>query len=166
MDIIKTTYHEQEDRYDIDKIKRDSTKTNRVNEKGIINDKADTSIMLHDNGNITIAASKYSNYNVDKSGHTREISLESKTITNRKILDTDELIINKHKLNPQLYELADTRAVLNDKNNIMMNLNITGTVLVKAWDAKLQKYVMIRRPYRGPIFSPILNSNKIPEQMK
>ena len=36
------------------------------------------------------------------------------------------------------------------------NLTMCGTVLVKAWEPTLQKWVLIRRPIRTPIFSNLL----------
>ena len=86
------------------------------------------------------------------SGTAREMSFQSDTITNRKRLKTDELMINNHKLNPQLYELTDMKQLYHDPNYAIGNLTVNATVLVKAWEPNLEKWVLIRRPIRTPIF--------------
>jgi hypothetical protein len=40
---------------------------------------------------------------------------------------------------------------------------MTGTVLVKAWEPSLNKYVLIRRPMRMPVFSTTLDIPDTPD---
>ena len=61
--------------------------------------------VLNGNGNVTIAASKNVQYKMQySSGKSMEISTESNTVTNRKKIQTDELVFNKHKLNQQFHQ--------------------------------------------------------------
>lgn len=137
---------------------------NRQVDKGIINSNAGSALLLRDNGDAALISGKYSQYKLNNSGQAIEISMQSNTITNRKIINADEIVINSHKLNPQLYELADMRQVLNDKG-IVGNLTVLGTVLVKAWEPILQRHVLIRRQIRIPLFSPLLNVSITPENL-
>ena len=41
-----------------------------------------------------------------------------------------------------------------------------GTVLVKAWDHNLNRYVMIRRLVNMPLFSPTINSTDVHPGLK
>lgn len=41
-----------------------------------------------------------------------------------------------------------------------------GTVLVKAWEPTLKKYVLIRRQMRTPMFSNVLDAYKLSEQLE
>ena len=43
---------------------------------------------------------------------------------------------------------------------------MTGTVLVKAWEPTLKKYVLIRRPMRMPVFSTTLDVPDTPDVME
>ena len=95
-----------------------------------------------------------------------EICLESRSITNRRAVDTDDLVINKHKLNPFVYEATDLRQVLHDEQTAVGGFSVLGTVMVKAWDQDLKRYVMIRRLVRTPLFSPLLNLPEIPAGLK
>jgi hypothetical protein len=76
---------------------------------------------------------------------------------------TEEVVLNNHKLNPQIYDLADMKQVYDDPDKAIGNLTMLGTVLVKAWEPNLKKYVLIRRQIRVPIFSPKLNIPDAPE---
>jgi hypothetical protein len=91
-----------------------------------------------------------------------EVSLQSNTVTVRKDIRTDELLVNRHKLNPQIYQLSDMRQIGNDPLKAIGNLTMMGTVLVKAWEPHLNKYVLIRRQIRTPIFSTLLNLPVVP----
>lgn len=135
-------------------------------ESGFINEKTGSSFLLDRGGNVTVAASKTVQYKLQyASGHATEISLESNTITNRKNIVADEIIINKHKLNSQIYELTDMKRFLNDPTQAIGNLTMNGTVLVKAWEPNLKKWVLIRRPIRTALFSNMLNLPASPEGM-
>jgi hypothetical protein len=49
--------------------------------------------------------------------------------------------------------------------NIIGNLLMNGTVLVKSWEPTLEKWVLIRRPISTAIFSNRLNVPNTPEQL-
>ena len=132
----------------------------RGREKGIVNKKSKSSVVIRDNGNINIVANASSQYKLSR-GKAVETSHVSETITNKKKITADDIIINNHKLNPKLYEYADMKSVLNDDKKVVGNLNMFGTVLVKAWEPTLQKYVLIRRQVTMPIFSPELDTPDI-----
>lgn len=77
--------------------------------------------------------------------------------TNVYSVDAEDVIINNHKLNNKLYELADFKKVLDgyDKTpSIVGGLTMLGTVLVKAWEPNLKRYVLVRRQVNIPMFSP------------
>lgn len=150
----------------VDRLKERAENADRQKEKGFINDKTGTSIRMSEDGNVAIVGSKNVQYRMSyATGHASEISMESNTVTNRKNIKMDELIINTHKFNPQLYELTDMKQYLSDPTQAIGNLTMWGTVLVKAWEPNLEKWVLIRRPIRTPIFSNLLDIPKAPDEM-
>lgn len=150
----------------VSKLKDRAENADRTKEKGMINDKTGGSILLDQSGNITVAASKTVQYKMNYSqGQATEISMQSNTITNRKNIQTDEIVLNKHKLNPQLWHLTDMKRHQGDPTSAIGNLTMYGTVLVKAWEPTLEKWVLIRRPIRTPIFSNMLPIPDVPETM-
>lgn len=136
-----------------------------VNDRGIINQNSGSSMVIRENGDISLASSLTSQYRLTAGGHAVEESIESHTRTIRKTVEADEIIINNHKLNPALYELSDMRAMFGFADIAVGNLTMNATVLVKAWEPTLQKWVLIRRPARIPLFSPVLNLPDAPENM-
>lgn len=136
---------------------------NRMTEKGLINESIGSSAIVRDNGQINLTASTSSQYKLNPNGQSIEQTLESNTISVRKNFSVNELIINNHKLNPDLYELTDfkTRDILPGQDVIIGNLCVYGSVLVKAWEPNLKRYVLIRRPIRVPMFSNKLNTLSI-----
>lgn len=136
---------------------------NRMTEKGLINESIGSSAIVRDNGQINLTASTSSQYKLNPNGQSIEQTLESNTISVRKNFSINELIINNHKLNPDLYELTDfkTRDILPGQDVIIGNLCVCGSVLVKAWEPNLKRYVLIRRPVRVPMFSNKLNTPSI-----
>lgn len=136
---------------------------NRMTEKGLINESIGSSTIIRDNGQINLTASTSSQYKLNPNGQSIEQTLESNTISVRKNFSVNELIINNHKLNPDLYELTDfkTRDILPGQDVIIGNLCVYGSVLVKAWEPNLKRYVLIRRPIRVPMFSNKLNTPSI-----
>jgi hypothetical protein len=147
----------------LDEFKQRAQNMDRTVEKGFVNEQTGSSMGIRDNGDIVIAANKESQYKLNhNTGAATEISYQSNTVTNRKNIVADEIVVNNHKLNPQLYELSDMKEILNDPNKAMGDLTMLGTVLVKAWDANLNKYMLIRRQVRIPIFSKSLNPPDAP----
>ena len=142
-------------------IKDETENFDRTRDKGIVNPKTGSSIGMRDNGDITLCSNNNLQYKMNHdNGSAVEVSTQSTTITNRKNIIMDELIINKHKMNPKLYELSDMRSYKTD--DAIGNLTMTGFVLVRAWEPNLKKYVLIRRQIRIPMFSSLLNMPDAP----
>lgn len=135
--------------------------TSRAEEKSLVSDKGASVAVRH--SDVSLSGGRHANYHLNGEHSTAtEISVQSHTITNRKVIDADEIIINKHKLNPKLYEWTDMRHATG--NNIIGRLQMEGTVLVKAWDNDLGRHVLIRRPCRQPLFGQTVNMADVPEQ--
>lgn len=150
----------------VDRLKERAENADRQKEVGFINSSTGSSMRMSEEGNVAIVGSKNVQYRMSyATGHASEISIESNTVTNRKNINADEITINTHKLNPQLYELTDMKQYLSDPTQAIGNLTMSGTVLVKAWEPTLKKWVLIRRTIRTPIFSNLLDIPKVPEEM-
>ena len=147
----------------LNEIKSTTKYMNTLKTKGIVNPETGSSILIKDNGDTTTAASLLSQQKTLSNGKVVEESIESDTYTVRKNLIVDEITINKHKLNPDIYELSDMRKLFNNEEQAIGNLTFCTTVLVKAWEQNLKKWVLIRRPMRIPIFSPMLNLPDTPK---
>lgn len=141
----------------------ETNRVSRINEKSLISGMG-TSVAVKKDGQINISAGYNAEKKMSPSGNFSEISFSNTTKTNRKTIEADDLIINNHKLNNKLYELADYKKVLNNdtssRSGVIGGLTMLGTVLTKSWDANLNRYVMIRRLVNVPVFSPSLG---IPE---
>jgi hypothetical protein len=161
---ISIDINNNEDRNNLIEIaKEDSEKLNRIKDKGIINQKSGAGFSLRDSGDVAMISSEYSQYHMSSSGITTETSLQSNLITNTRNLRLDNLAINRHRLNPALWELTDFKQINGSNDKVVGNLNMTGTVLVKAWEPSLNKYVLIRRPMRMPVFSTTLDIPDTPD---
>lgn len=136
-----------------------------VVDKGIVNSKNGSSVLIRENGDISTASSLLSQYRNTSDGHTIEQTIESITEAVRRRLSVDEIVINDHKLNPALYELSDMKVLFGDKTQAIGNLTLCTTVLVKAWEPTLKKWVLIRRPARTYAFSPVINLANTPENL-
>lgn len=131
---------------------------------GVINSKSKTSLVNKANGTTVMNSGIYAQYKCDKeSGVATEISLQSITKTVQRELSTSDLIINRHKLNSQLYEFTNLKA---NKKTVMGNLTMDATILVKAWEPTLEQYVLIRRPARFPVFGNLLDAYAIDDRLK
>lgn len=151
----------------IDKFKERKDYPDRQCESGFINPETGSSMKIDREGNVTIASSENVQYKMNyASGLANEISFQSDTTTNRKRLFTDEILVNNHKLNPQIYELTDMKSLFGDPNYSIGNFTVNATVLVKAWEANLKKWVLIRRPVRTPLFMNSLGIAGAPKEMK
>lgn len=148
----------------LDSIKQKVRNISRDTERGFVNSHSKSSIVLKENGNVSLISGINSQIKLSKEGKITEICLEKETKTNKKKLTTDDLILNNHKFNPKLFEFTDMRQVLNSEELLVGNFTMSGTVLVKTWDEDRKRYVLIRRPTRLPMFSPILNTSAIPEE--
>ena len=131
---------------------------------GVINSKAKTSLINKANGTTVMNSGIYAQYKCDKeSGVATEISLQSITKTVQRELSTDDLIINRHKLNSQLYEFTNLKA---NKKTVMGDLTMNATILVKAWEPTLEQFVLIRRPARFPVFGNLLDAYALDDRLK
>lgn len=152
----------------LSKIRDKAANLSRRQDKGLVNENGGrTSIALRDN-KVNIAASTNANSKVDgKSQQIINVSFEEKTITNRRSIETDELAINGHKINPDLWEYTDFKVYQDQYGGAHQvgRFNILGSVLVKAWDHQLGRYMLIRRPAFMPMFAPILNVPEINEAL-
>ena len=90
-------------------------------------------------------------FSIDR-GSISSISQTHRIKANRIYLDCDELIINGHKLNNRIIELADFRELPDKPNSIIGDFMVRGTVLVKSWEPNLGRYVLIRREIFMPLF--------------
>ena len=69
----------------VQKLKDEAANADRTKSKGFINDKTGGSVLINENGDITISPSKTVQYKMKYSeGQATEISMQSNTITNRK----------------------------------------------------------------------------------
>lgn len=148
----------------ITRFKEKSLYPDRTTDRGIINEENASSFIIKENGNINISSNNTSNIkiNQDKIITTTH---EASTLCNRQIIQTDEIIVNHQKMNPQLLELSDTKVLFDNPKDSIGNLMMDGTVLVKTWEPHLKKYVLMRRKIRTPLFSSKLNKPEVPEFM-
>lgn len=144
-------------------LKSKANNLSRMSEKGLINELTGSANIIRDNGQINLTASSSAQYKLNPDGTVIEISTESNAYSVRKKFSINELIVNDHKLNPDLYELTDfkQRTLLPGQDVIIGNLCVCGSVLVKAWEPNLKRYMLIRRPVRIPLFSNQLNTPTI-----
>lgn len=136
----------------------------RLTDRGLLNEDG-SGIAVDEKGNIDLSSSEYSQYKLDNNGVATEVSMQSNTITNTKNIRVDNLAINRHRINPALWELTDFKKVDGSNAMVVGNLTMTGTVLVKAYEPNLKKYVLIRRPVRMPLFSTTLDVPDTPENL-
>lgn len=129
-------------------IKRESITPNRQKSSGVI-DNNNSSGIIFDNGNPKILTNTLNQTKGSAESQTQtDICFEKKLITNRINIETDDIFVNGCRLNPALYSMASF-----SQNDICTqgDLNMYGTVLVKAYDKSLKKTVYIRRKIRMPI---------------
>lgn len=143
-------------------LKKESNSASRTNEKLIINDGGNKESIRLGNNKISMAPSPTTNFKVENTRINSQTMQENHT-TNTFTLNTDEIVVNGHKLNPNLWEYSDFK---NFKDMYMGthtlgNLCIFGTVLTPAFDYQLKKYVLIRRLTRMPLFAPKQNVQEI-----
>ena len=132
--------------------------------KGIINKESGSSMVYDKDGNVNLASGNYTQYKHNaNAGSATEISLHSNTITVQKDIVANDISVNYHKLNSQLYELTNMKEVMGTS---VGNLTMMGTVLVKTWEPSLKKWVLIRRQVRIPVFSNILDPYAIDENIE
>lgn len=138
-------------------------RASRQSDEYTINKESGANITAKGDGSTSMVSGIYAQYKADKdSGVATEISLQSNTITVQKDIVTNDLILNRHKLNSQLYEFTNFK---NNYGTIMGNMMMDATILVKCWEPTLQQYVLIRRPARFPIFSNLLDAYVVDDRL-
>lgn len=131
---------------------------------GFINPTSNASIVARDDGNINLTSDEYTQIKLDKNGSA--IIQTSLSATTNAVIDevnATDIKINRHKFNNQLIDLTDFREI---NGNILGNIMLNGTILVKTWEETLGKWVLIRRPISTAMFSNRLNIPNTPEQLE
>lgn len=120
------------------------------------------SVGIRHDGQTNLTAGHYSQIKLNPNGTVENFSLQNINKTNRFNVEADDIIINNHKLNNKLYELSDFKSILQREydtpNYVAGGLTMLGTILTKAWDNNLKRYVLIRRLINIPMFSPSLGN--------
>jgi hypothetical protein len=136
---------------------------NKGDDKGFINPESKATVVTKGSGAVVLNSGLYAQYKCDKnSGKATEISMHSSTTTVQKELTASDIIINRHKLNTQLIEFSN---LVSNMNTIMGGLTVNSTVLVKAWEPTLEKYVLIRRPARFALFGNLLDAYVVDDRL-
>ncbi len=141
-----------------------TTQVDGAYDRGLQNRETGQSLIFKEDGSMNLITGKYSQLKIDSdSGVITTAALQSNDISVQKDIITDDLAINKHKLNNQIYELTNFKKLSNGA--VIGGFTAMATVLVKAWEPTLKKYVLIRRQMRTPIFSNVLDPYKVSEQL-
>lgn len=141
---------------DLDLVKDCSDRISRDGEFGFNN--ARGNISLKRDGQISLSSCIDSQFKVSANGTIESISLNNNIKTNFFKIDADDIIVNNHKFNNKIIDLADFKQVLKTEWStdtcIVGGLTMLGTVLTRTWDKNLKRYVLIRRLANIPVFSP------------
>ena len=78
-------------------LQKKSEHISRMTDKALINEKSGASVSVRENGQINLSAGMYAQYKLNPSGKSVEHSMESITMTNRRRILADEIVINEHK---------------------------------------------------------------------
>ena len=151
----------------IEQIKKEAQYRERNLDKTIKN--ANGSITTKKDGSIALSSGRASHIQLSPEGVSAHSAVYEGAKTNIYSVDTKDIIINNHKLNNKLYELADFKKVLNSYDSsvhIAGGLTMLGTVLVKAWEPNLKRYVLVRRQINIPMFSPSVGGFEVPPGIK
>lgn len=145
-------------------VKDNAERTSRDGEFGFNNKFGN--IVLKRDGQINISAGIDSQFKASSNGTIESISLNNFIKANTLKIDADDIIINNHKLNNKIIDLADYKNVLNsevaiEKTKVVGGLTMLGTVLTKTWDKYLKRYVLVRRLANIPVFSPSMGATDV-----
>ena len=135
----------------------------RERDKDITMNNGVASVTVKKTGAIDLSSMHNAHIQLDPGGAISMSSNRSSEKTDEYRLDAYDVIINNHKLNNKLYELADFKKILNgydSTTHVAGGLTMLGTVLVRAWEPNLQRYVMVRRQINIPMFSPSIGSRE------
>ena len=141
-------------------IKRETEYRQRGKEQALMTDFGSVSVKR--NGAVGLSSGHWSHIHLNQNGSITETGNQISSKSDRYTISSKDIIINNHKLNSKLYELADFRAVLSTYDStprIAGGLTMFGTVLVKTWEPNLKRYVLMRRLVNIPMFSPSLGAD-------
>lgn len=159
---IKQQNNENFTNFTIKEIKDYVNNPERGTESSVSSNGGKASVTTRLDGSVNLNAGVKSHMTLNAGGSIEEVSCYRKTDTNTYNIKADDIIINDHKLNNKLIELTDFREVLpnalNGKPSIAGGLTMFGTILVRAWDHNLGRYVLIRRLVNMPMFSQDLGN--------
>lgn len=147
----------------LDKVKDYAERISRDEECSLKNNRG--SVNIKRDGQVNISSGIDTQFKMGTNGTAEIISLTTSIKANTMKLDTDDLIIANHKFNRKIIDLADFKQVLKKDYTtdvkIAGGLTMLGTVLVRAWDEQLKRYVLIRRLANIPVFSPSLGATDV-----
>lgn len=153
----------------IGEVKNDAENLVRNRGAGLVNSKGNHESLSLKKGYVTLAGGKLAAMKVDgNTGLVQDTSKLRGTRTNRVQNEFDDMLYNGHKFNPVFYEYADYKKYTDQygDSHVVGSLCISGSVLVRAWDRHLKRNVLIRRPARFPMFSPLNNVPEIDKGLK
>ena len=131
-------------------------------DKGVIGKDGATSIVKSSNVMVDSAGMYTQRIANGDVGNITDESLQHNIKTVRANISCSDLIVNNHKMNSYLYEITNMKKV---QDTAIGNFTVMGTVLVKTYDPNLEKWVLIRRQVRVPMFSNVLNPYAIDERL-
>ena len=141
-----------------------SSNAKRGSDKGIINKKAESTVTVKDTGTVSLSSGMYAQMKCDKeSGVTSEKALQSFLSAVQREMTINDLIINRHKFNTQLFEFTNFKY---NRGTAMGDLMVNTTMLVKAWDSTLQQFVLIRRPAYFSVFGNVLTGYTVDDRLE
>lgn len=156
----KDTYISASDLWEL--VNSNTIQANAGVDKGVIGSDGATDIIKSDNVKVT-AAGLYTQRIINgDAGNIIDESLQHHVKTVRANVACSDLIINNHKMNSYLYEITNMKKL---KGTAIGNFTVSGTVLVKTYDKNLDKWVLIRRQVRVPMFSNLLDPYVIDERL-
>ena len=131
-------------------------------DKGVIGKDGATSIVKSSNDMVDSAGMYTQRIANGDAGNITDESLQHNIKTVRANISCSDLIVNNHKMNSYLYEITNMKKM---QDTAIGNFTVMGTVLVKTYDPNLEKWVLIRRQVRVPMFSNVLNPYAIDERL-
>ena len=154
----------EDSRYDLfQKTQKKTSSIDATRDVGFINKKSKAGVIYKGDGSTANANGLFSQQINDNNGIITEMSLQSNTITVQKDIIANDVSLNYHKLNSQLYELTNMKQVMDTS---IGNLTMMGTVLVKTYEPTLKKWVLMRRQVRLPVFSNLLEPVHVDEKLE
>lgn len=160
---LKINEQEPDLKAGITNLKRKAEFGSRNEDTVSVNPISQASMRLFDK-NVNMAASQETMSKMNDKQSIQQ-SFEEKHTTNRFSLDTYDIMVNGHKLNPNLWEYSDFKEFTDMYGGVHQvgAFAMFGTVLIPCWDSQLHRYVLVRRLARMPMFSPKMN---VPEILK